>query len=140
VLDLMTLLFSPEQHEILKAGTKILLAVEPPEVLLRMVPNERLPNSRAGRSGAAQGATEMRVTSAAGTDLRCPYGDYPITAEYGSSTSRVAGTTGPAASPSPGRTKATRMARIVLAQGRHPAADEVVRQRADHVDRARRAS
>jgi 2,5-dihydroxypyridine 5,6-dioxygenase len=40
VLDLMTLLFSPEQHEILKAGTKILLAVEPPEVLLRMVPSE----------------------------------------------------------------------------------------------------
>src|ERR1700712_3771810 len=38
VLDLMTLLFSPEQHEILATGTKILLAVEPPEVLLRMVP------------------------------------------------------------------------------------------------------
>lgn len=36
VLDLMTLLFSPEQHDILKAGTKILLAVEPPEVLVRM--------------------------------------------------------------------------------------------------------
>src|ERR1700739_2051970 len=38
VLDLMTLLFSPEQHDILKSGTKILLAVEPPEVLVRMVP------------------------------------------------------------------------------------------------------
>ena len=33
VLDLMTLLFSPEQHAILATGTKILLAVEPPEVL-----------------------------------------------------------------------------------------------------------
>ena len=38
----MTLLFSPEQHEILQAGTKILLAVEPPEILVRMVPNEML--------------------------------------------------------------------------------------------------
>src|SRR5471032_2785370 len=38
VLDLMTLLFSPEQLDILKAGTKILLAVEPPEVLTRLVP------------------------------------------------------------------------------------------------------
>ena len=38
VLDLMTLLFSPEQHEILSSGTKILLAVEPPEVLARLVP------------------------------------------------------------------------------------------------------
>ena len=34
----MTLLFSPEQHDILSAGTRILLAVEPPEVLVRMVP------------------------------------------------------------------------------------------------------
>ena len=40
VLDLMTLLFSPEQHEILASGTKILLAVEPPEVLARLVPTE----------------------------------------------------------------------------------------------------
>lgn len=40
VLDLMTLLFSPEQHDILSAGTKILLAVEPPEVLARLVPTE----------------------------------------------------------------------------------------------------
>jgi 2,5-dihydroxypyridine 5,6-dioxygenase len=39
VLDLMTLLFSPEQHEILASGTKILLAVEPPEVLARLVPH-----------------------------------------------------------------------------------------------------
>ena len=38
VLDLMTLLFSPEQHEILSGGTKILLAVEPPEVLVRLLP------------------------------------------------------------------------------------------------------
>jgi len=29
VLDLMLLLFSPEQQEILSAGTRILLAVEP---------------------------------------------------------------------------------------------------------------
>jgi 2,5-dihydroxypyridine 5,6-dioxygenase len=38
VLDLMLLLFSPEQAEILESGTKILLAVEPPEILARMVP------------------------------------------------------------------------------------------------------
>src|SRR3546814_9384507 len=35
VLDLMTLLFSPEQHEVLQTGTKILLAVEPPEEIGR---------------------------------------------------------------------------------------------------------
>ena len=35
IIDTMILLFSPEQEEILKANTRMLLAVEPPEILLR---------------------------------------------------------------------------------------------------------
>ena len=83
VLDLMTLLFSPEQHDILSGGTKILLAVEPPEVLARMVPTEadrervKAATERLGR------AKEMHVVSAAGTDLRCPLGEFPAISEYG---------------------------------------------------------
>lgn len=83
VLDLMTLLFSPEQHEILQGGTRILLAVEPPEVLLRMVPTAADRERVLAGAALLQAGREMRVTSAAGTDLRCPYGEYPITAEYG---------------------------------------------------------
>jgi 2,5-dihydroxypyridine 5,6-dioxygenase len=83
VLDLMTLLFSPEQHEILATGTKILLAVEPPEILVRMVPTE----ADRARVLAAQrrlsAAREMHVVSDAGTDLRCPMGEFPAIAEYG---------------------------------------------------------
>lgn len=83
VLDLMTLLFSPEQHDILQSGTKILLAVEPPEVLARMVPTEQ-DRERVTRAGMKlQKAREMRITSAAGTDLRCPLGEYPVLKEYG---------------------------------------------------------
>ncbi|MFL9927262.1 2,5-dihydroxypyridine 5,6-dioxygenase [Herbaspirillum lusitanum] len=83
VLDLMTLLFSPEQHEILSTGTKILLAVEPPEVLVRMVPSadDRERVSRAAR--LLEGKKEMHITSAAGTDLRCPLGEFPVIQEYG---------------------------------------------------------
>ena len=83
VLDLMTLLFSPEQHDILSSGTKILLAVEPPEVLCRLVPTEA---DRARVLAAAQrieGAREFRVTSKAGTDLRCRIGEFPAISEYG---------------------------------------------------------
>ncbi|WP_088139886.1 2,5-dihydroxypyridine 5,6-dioxygenase [Achromobacter xylosoxidans] len=83
VLDLMTLLFSPEQHEILAAGTKILLAVEPPEVLARLVPTEAdraRVKAAAARIGAAR---EMSVVSEAGTDLRCPLGEFPAISEYG---------------------------------------------------------
>jgi 2,5-dihydroxypyridine 5,6-dioxygenase len=83
VLDLMTLLFSPEQHDILSGGTKILLAVEPPEVLVRMVPTEadrtrvKAANQRLAR------AKEMQVSSEAGTDLRCTLGQFPVVSEYG---------------------------------------------------------
>lgn len=83
VLDLMTLLFSPEQHEILETGTKILLAVEPPEVLLRMVPSRDDQTRVAAAARRLQGAREMHITSAAGTDLRCPLGEFPVIQEYG---------------------------------------------------------
>ncbi|WP_396332841.1 2,5-dihydroxypyridine 5,6-dioxygenase [Burkholderia anthina] len=83
VLDLMTLLFSPEQLDILKGGTKILLAVEPPEVLTRLVPTlEDRERVLAARAHLAH-AKEMRVVSAAGTDLRCPIGEFDAIAEYG---------------------------------------------------------
>jgi len=83
VLDLMTLLFSPEQHDILSAGTKILLAVEPPEVLARLVPTEadrarvKAATARLGR------ARSMHITSEAGTDLHCALGEFPAISEYG---------------------------------------------------------
>ena len=83
VLDLMTLLFSPEQQEILESGTKILLAVEPPEVLARMVPT--LEDRARVRQGAEElgAAKSMQVTSAAGTDMHCSFGEYPVITEYG---------------------------------------------------------
>lgn len=83
VLDLMTLLFSPEQHEILSAGTKILLAVEPPEVLARLVPTEadrtrvKAATERLSRAGT------MHIASDAGTDLHCALGEFPAISEYG---------------------------------------------------------
>jgi 2,5-dihydroxypyridine 5,6-dioxygenase len=83
VLDLMTLLFSPEQHEILSTGTKILLAVEPPEVLARMVPTQADRARVKAAAACIEAAKEMHVVSDAGTDLRCPLGEFPAISEYG---------------------------------------------------------
>ncbi|MEW6645080.1 MAG: 2,5-dihydroxypyridine 5,6-dioxygenase [Pseudomonadota bacterium] len=83
VLDLMTLLFSPEQHEILSAGTKILLAVEPPEVLVRMVPTLADRARVTAASAKLAKAREMHVTSPAGTDVRFRLGQFPAISEYG---------------------------------------------------------
>lgn len=83
VLDLMTLLFSPEQHAILSTGTKILLAVEPPEVLARLVPTEA-DRTRVKAAAARIGkAREMHIVSAAGTNLYCKLGEFPVISEYG---------------------------------------------------------
>ncbi|WP_321288757.1 2,5-dihydroxypyridine 5,6-dioxygenase [Alcaligenes phenolicus] len=83
VLDLMTLLFSPEQIDILKSGTKILLAVEPPEILVRTVPTEADRARVTAAAGLIKAAKEMSITSPAGTNLRCPLGEFPAIREYG---------------------------------------------------------
>ena len=83
VLDLMTLLFSPEQQEILESGTKILLAVEPPEVLVRLLPSLEDKATTDEAVALLKAAKEMRVTSKAGTDLRLPIGEFPAVQEYG---------------------------------------------------------
>lgn len=82
VLDLMTLLFSPEQIDILKSGTKILLAVEPPEVLVRTVPTEADRARVKAHSERLGKAKEMTVVSDAGTDIRFPLGEFPVISEY----------------------------------------------------------
>lgn len=83
VLDLMTLLFSPEQHEILKAGVKILLAVEPPEVLARLVPTADDRKRVLAASEKLGRSKLMHITSAAGTDFYCPLGEFKPISEYG---------------------------------------------------------
>ena len=83
VLDLMTLLFSPEQHDILKTGTKILLAVEPPEVLVRLLPKADDQKRVAAAAALIEKAGMMHIVSDAGTDVHCPLGEFPVIQEYG---------------------------------------------------------
>ncbi|WP_423455277.1 2,5-dihydroxypyridine 5,6-dioxygenase [Ottowia sp. VDI28] len=83
VLDLMTLLFSPEQIDILESGTKILLAVEPPEVLVRTVPTEADRARVLAASEKLRKARQMRVVSDAGTDVTFDLGEFPTISEYG---------------------------------------------------------
>lgn len=83
VLDLMLLLFSPEQMEILESGTKILLAVEPPEVLVRTVPTDADRKRVKAAAKLLQTSKQMHVTSPAGTDIVFKLGEYPTISEYG---------------------------------------------------------
>ncbi|PWE55826.1 2,5-dihydroxypyridine 5,6-dioxygenase [Metarhizobium album] len=83
VIDTLQLLFSKEQEEILKTGARMLLAVEPPEIMLRMLPK---PEDKARVLAGAKKlgvAKKMTVTSKAGTDFECDLGQYPVLTQYG---------------------------------------------------------
>ena len=79
VIDLIGLLHSPEQLDIQKAGARVLMVVEPPEILARMLARDdtRARVEAAGRRIAA--ASALRITSPAGTDLTYQLGQYSRT-------------------------------------------------------------
>jgi 2,5-dihydroxypyridine 5,6-dioxygenase len=83
VIDLVFLLFSPEQIEIQKAGTRILLVVEPWEVLTRLFPTRELRERVEAAEQRLRKAKVLRFTNAAGTDVTYSLGQYGVFTEYG---------------------------------------------------------
>src|SRR5918995_1347702 len=71
------LLFSPEQFAIQDAGTRILTAVEPPELLARLMPTTELRERVETGAELLAKASSMRITSAHGTDVTYKLGVYP---------------------------------------------------------------
>jgi 2,5-dihydroxypyridine 5,6-dioxygenase len=83
VIDMMGLLFSREQAEIQAAGTRVLRVMEPFHVLKQMFPTEDLRRRVEYAKTLLEGAKEMHITSAAGTDVRYRLSQYPVISEYG---------------------------------------------------------
>ncbi len=83
VVDLMLLLFSKEQVEIQEAGARMLLAVEPYEILKRLFPTRELRERVERAETRLAAASELRFTNAAGTDVRYRVDGQPILTEYG---------------------------------------------------------
>ncbi len=83
VVDLVLLLHSPEQVEILQAGARMLLIVEPPEILERLSPTEDIRRRVESACEDLQRARSLRVTSQAGTDFEMALGQYPVVTQYG---------------------------------------------------------
>lgn len=83
VIDLMGLLHSQEQLEILGSGTRMLMVLEPPDILSRIVPSADDKRRVLAADRALRNAKKMHVTSAAGTDLSLPIGQFSTLPEYG---------------------------------------------------------
>ena len=83
VIDLVFMLFSKEQLEIQASGTRILLAVEPVDVLSRLLPDHRLRERVEFAGKLLEEARSLRVQHANGTNLTYRLGRYPTITEYG---------------------------------------------------------
>ncbi len=83
VIDLIGLLFSREQLELTGAGVRMLLVIEPLNVLMQMFPTQELRRRVEHAGEVLAGAREMVVTSDAGTQVRYRLSQYPVLTEYG---------------------------------------------------------
>lgn len=83
VIDLVFLLFSPEQIDIQNSGTRILSVLEDVEVMRRRFPTQALRARVECGERLLKDAKELRVTSRAGTDVTYRLGRYPTITEYG---------------------------------------------------------
>jgi 2,5-dihydroxypyridine 5,6-dioxygenase len=83
VVDTIFLLFSPEQLEIQGSGTRILLCMEPVDNLARMRPTPDLRRRVEAAQELLQGASTLRFTNPAGTDVTYRLGAYPVMTQYG---------------------------------------------------------
>lgn len=83
VIDLVFMLFSKEQLEIQASGTRILLAVEPIDVLSRLLPDRQLRERVESAGDLLAAAQSLRIEHENGTNLVYRLGKYPTITEYG---------------------------------------------------------
>ncbi|EJJ31477.1 hypothetical protein PMI11_00199 [Rhizobium sp. CF142] len=83
IIDTVLLLHSPEQNQLLAEGKRMLLVIEPPEILARLLPTED--DKRRVLAGCKQleAAKKIEVFSKAGTEMSALLGEYPVIPEYG---------------------------------------------------------
>jgi len=83
VIDLVFMLFSKEQLEIQASGTRILLAVEPVDVLTRLLPDPQLRERVEFAGDLLAAAQSLRIEHENGSNLVYRLGKYPTITEYG---------------------------------------------------------
>lgn len=83
LVDMVGLLWSPEQRQIQDGGTRILMCKEPIEIVARMFPTEALRRRVEAAETRLAAASTLRITSAAGTNITYRLKAYPVITQYG---------------------------------------------------------
>jgi len=83
LIDLASLLHTPEQEAIVRSGTRMLMCIEPVDVLERLFPTARLRAEALASEELLGAARTMRMASDAGTEITYELGDYVALCQYG---------------------------------------------------------
>ena len=83
IIDVMGMLFSPEQDEICATGTRVLFVREPFDVLAQNFPTPDLRRRIEFGEGLLAKAKTLRIWSDAGTDATYEMGGYRVMNQYG---------------------------------------------------------
>ena len=83
VVDHILLLFSHEQLEMQKANTRVLLVVEPQEILERLFPSQALRKEVEAAEARLRKARTLRFVNKAGSDVTYQLNNNSILSEYG---------------------------------------------------------
>ncbi|MGH7905379.1 MAG: leucyl aminopeptidase [Candidatus Binataceae bacterium] len=83
MIDTVFLLFSREQTEIQRSGTRIISVIEPPQVLSQLFPTRDLRARVEAAQRRLEAAHQLRFTNRAGSDVTYQLGAYPTMTEYG---------------------------------------------------------
>lgn len=83
VIDLVFLLWSPEQQRLQDKGARVLMAVEPVDMLAKLFPTEDQTRRVDFSVDLLRNAKSMRITSRAGTDVTYELGKYNVLGQRG---------------------------------------------------------
>jgi 2,5-dihydroxypyridine 5,6-dioxygenase len=83
LVDLVFLLWSEQQAAIRSTGTRIISCVEPPATLKRLFPTPELKRQVLAALAPLESASELRVISEAGTDIKYELGQFGHIHQYG---------------------------------------------------------
>jgi len=83
IIDRINILFSPQQHELLAGGARILTCTQAVDHLIRLFPTLEMQAVTEAACARLDRAQTLRFTNAAGTDVTYEMGPYEASCQYG---------------------------------------------------------
>lgn len=83
IIDRVGMLFSPEHHQLLREGKRILTCNTPVDQIMQLFPTRGMRERCEAAQAKLSAASVLRVTSDGGTDVTYQLGDWDVDVQYG---------------------------------------------------------